>query len=187
MPEETSGVPNGAPANDPTPAQQPPAPPAPPAPAQETDWKAEAEKLTREARKWEDRAKQNHTAAKELETLRQQSMTETERAVAAARAEAAQEVALRYGSRLVDAEVRAAAAGRTIDVSTLLEGLDRSRFLTEDGEPDVKAISAWVDKLSPPPVEPAKPGFPDVGQGARGTASSASPSTAMNSLLRNRR
>ncbi len=157
----------------------------------EPDWKVEAEKWKAVARKHEDsatkamdRAKANHLAAKELETLRQQSMTETERAVAAARTEAEKTTALRYGGRLVDAEVRAAAAGRTIDVPTLLEGLDRSRFLNEDGEPDVKAISAWVDKLSPKPTEPARSGFPDVGQGARGTASSANPSTAMNSLLR---
>lgn len=181
MPEDEPVAPESTPQPAPQPAQ-----PAP-QPAQDTDWKAEAEKLTREARKWEDRAKQNTTAANELEKLRKQSMTEQERAVATARDEATREVALRYGGRLVDAEVRAAAVGRAIDVPTLLEGLDRSRFLTDDGEPDVKAIEAWVDKLSPPPPEPAKPGFPDLGQGARGTASSASPSTAMNNLLRGRR
>lgn len=50
----------------PGPAAQPaPTPPAPEAPAQEpTDWKVEA-------RKWEDRAKENKTAAEELAALKE--------------------------------------------------------------------------------------------------------------------
>ncbi|MFG2976294.1 hypothetical protein ACGFYY_25340 [Streptomyces sp. NPDC048331] len=75
------------PAGDPA-APALPAPPAPPAaPASSgdgTDWKAEA-------RKWEQRAKENKTAAEqgktaaeELAKLREQSMTDQEKAVAAA-------------------------------------------------------------------------------------------------------
>jgi hypothetical protein len=159
--------------------------PQPPAPAQEPDWKAEHDKLQREARKWEDRAKSNSTAAKELEDLRKQSMTEQEKAVEQAKAEARKEAFGLVGSRLVDAEVKAAVAGRNVNVDALLEGLDRSRFLTDDGEPDTKAITKWVDALVP--ADPAKPGFPDLGQGARGSASADTAGDAMNALLRSRR
>lgn len=178
------------------PAQAPDQPAAEPPDTgdQQQDWQAEAEKWKALARKHEtenakalERIRTNTAALKELEQLKQQSMTEQEKAVAQARAEARTEALRTVGGRLVDAEVRVAATGRPIDVPTLLEGLDRTRFLNDDGEPDTAAITAWVDKLAPPPAEPAKPGFPDLGQGARGTATSSSPSTAMNSLLRGRR
>ena len=51
----------------------PPAADTPPADADATDWKAEAERLRKnlqEARKWEERAKANVEAAKELEALK---------------------------------------------------------------------------------------------------------------------
>lgn len=78
MSTETPGTP--AP---PAPAQ-PPAPITPPAPAaEETDWKAEA-------RKWEDRAKENKAAADKLAELEEASKTDQQRqaeALAAAQRE----------------------------------------------------------------------------------------------------
>lgn len=145
---------------------------APPVEPVETDWKAEA-------RKWEDRAKAaatkataNAAAAKELEQVKQASMSDIEKAVAVARTEATTEALRTVGARLVDAEVRVAAAGRTVDVDALLEGLDRSRFVGDDGEPDRKAIAAWVDRIAPKPAEGA-PAFPDLGQGARNVSNAA--------------
>lgn len=132
------------------------------------DWRAEAEKWQALARKNEDRAKANAAAAKELDEFRKAAMSDQERAVAEARAAGAAEVRAAFASRLVDAEVRAAAAGRPVDVDALLEGLDRSRFLTDDGEPDTKAIAAWVDRVAPVP-EAGEPSFPDLGQGVRPT------------------
>lgn len=180
MPED---APPPAPEGD-NPPSDPPPPPPPPPPADDKDWKTEAENLTREARKWEERAKANAKAAKELDDMRKASMSDQEKAISDARADAEKSAALRYGGRLVDAEIRAAAAGRNLDVPALLEGLDRSRFLTDDGEPDAKAIAKWVDRIAPP--APAKPGFPDLGQGARPTTTPADASAAMNSLLRSR-
>lgn len=116
--------------------------------------------------------------ADELETLRAQSMTEAEKAVDEARKAGRAEARAELGVRLVDAEVRAAAAGRSVDVEALLEGLDRRRFMTDDDEPDTKAITAWLDRIAPA----ASTRQLDLGQGARngGAAGAAD----MNALLR---
>ena len=138
-----------------------------------TDWEAEAKKWEAEAkqerslkRKVEDLNKRNMS---ELEKLQAASLTEQEKAVAAARAaaaeEARQETLRTVGHRLVDAEVRTAAAGRGLNVDALLDGLDRSRFLGEDLEPDARAIAQWVEAVAPAPKDPS--GF-DIGQGPRG-------------------
>jgi hypothetical protein len=173
MPETTPGVPDGAPEN-PTTTPAPPAPAAPePAPAQGSDLKAELEKLTREARKWEDRAKANATAAKELETLRQQSMTDQERAVAEAKAAGRQEAIATFATQLVDAEIRAVAAG-LLDpkaLNVLLQGLNRQAFLLDDGTVDTKSVREFIEGIAPPPppAPPERTAF-DLGQGARGDA-----------------
>lgn len=48
----------------------------------EKDWKAEYEKVLAQSRKWEQRSKDNAAAAKELDEMRKQSMSDTERAEA---------------------------------------------------------------------------------------------------------
>jgi hypothetical protein len=133
------------------------------------DHAAEVEKWKALARKHEDRAKANSSAAKELEQLRQASMSDLEKAVAIARQEARTEALRESGTRLVDASVRLAAAGRGVDVDALLDGLDRNRFLTDEGEPNEKAILQWVDRLVPKPDTGSRP-FPDLGQGSRAAA-----------------
>jgi hypothetical protein len=77
------------------------------------------------------------------------AMSEQERAVADAEARGAQAAAGKAGARLVRAEFRAAAAG-TVDAETLnayLEDVDLSRFVGDDGEPDLKAIEARIKRL----------------------------------------
>ena len=91
--------------------EAPPETPAGDPPGDEKDWKAEYEKVLAESRKWEGRAKQTAPAAKELEKLKQESMTELERAVAQAREEAKLEGLREGGSKIAAAEIRAAAAG----------------------------------------------------------------------------
>lgn len=138
-----------------------------------TDHKAEAEKWKALARKHEADFKKT---ARELDGFKQASMSDQEKAVAAAvdaaRNEARTETLRTVGSRLVDAEVKAAAAGRAVDVEALLEGLDRSRFLDDEGEPNVKAITAWVDRIAPAP-QPGQTLRVDLGQGNRGTGNGA--------------
>lgn len=117
--------------------------------------------------KWEKRAKTNAEAAQELERIQREALPEQERLVAEAEARGTAAAAAKFAARIVDAEVKAAAAGRPVDVDALLEGLDRTRFLTDEGEPDTAAIAAWVDRIAPAP-DPAAPQQVDLGQGARG-------------------
>lgn len=133
------------------------------------DWQAEAEKYRELAKSWEKRSKGNSEAAKELKALRESSMTEQERAVAEAVAQARTSTLLELGSHLVSAEFRAAAAGRlTADqLSALLEDMDMSKYLTEDGQVDTERVAKKVDALAPKPDPNAPPTWPDLGQGAR--------------------
>jgi len=137
----------------------------------DTDWKAEA-------RKWENRAKANRTAADELEKLKREGMKPDERALEDAKAAGRAEAQASVGKRLVDAEVKALAAGRKVDVDALLEGLDRSRFLDDDGEPKSKDIEKWLDRVAPKTTGRTT----DHGQGARGGGGG----TSMNDLIRER-
>lgn len=108
---------------------------------EETDWKAMA-------RQWEKRAKENAKASEELDKLRQKSMTEQEKAVAEAKAAGLSEAAKTYGSKLATAELKAAAASKGVDLSSISDLIDASRFVGEDGEVDTAAIGKAVDKLA---------------------------------------
>lgn len=146
---------------EPTPEAEPQEPSDTPDPAALT---AELEKWKAQARKHEERAKANANAAKELEQVRQASMSDQEKAVEIARQQARAEALAEVGGQLVDMAVTAAVAGRGVDAEALLEGLDRSRFLTDEGRPDQDAIAAWVDR-----IVPKTDGFVDIGQGPRGS------------------
>jgi hypothetical protein len=145
---------------------------SPATPAEETVSKAELEKIQREARKWEERAKANVAKARDFDKLQASQLPEQERIAAEAREAAQAEARQTFGKRLVAAEVKAAAAGRTVGVDALLEGIDAGRFLTDEGEPDTDAISAWIDrvapKVDPEAVAAPQSPFPDLGQGPRG-------------------
>lgn len=90
-------------------------------------------------------------AEKELAKLQRQSLSDGERAVEEARAAGAAEVTAAFGARLARAEFDRLAAHRNPEANTaeLLEYVDLSRFVGEDGEPDSKAISAAVERLVP--------------------------------------
>lgn len=140
------------------------------------DWEAEATKWRDLARKHEERAKANATAAKELEQVRQQSMSDQEKAVAAARAEGLAEGMATGAAKVVRAEIRAAAAGRLSadQLTTLLEGINLAAFLGDDGEVDEPKVARFVDGIAPKPDEDEGSGtFPDLGQGARGGQNAA--------------
>lgn len=99
----------------------------------------------------------------EHEALKAQAMSDYDKAIAAARTEAAAETAKTFGSRLVTAAIRAAAAGRNLNVDALLKRIKSEEFIGDDGEPDEEAITEWLDELAPA----GKPS-PDLGQGHRG-------------------
>lgn len=129
-----------------------------------TDWEAEVEKWKKESRKWEERAKGNSKAVKELDDLKRTSMTDQEKAVADAVAKAQADWNRDSGKRLAAAEIRALSAGRLDDarLGALMSGISLENFLTEDYEPDVKAINSFLDGIAP------KSTNLDLGQGARG-------------------
>jgi len=131
---------------------------------------AEAEKWKTTSRKHEDRSKANAQAARELEELRRTSMSETEKAIAEARDAARAEAAREFGTRIAVEALRGVATGRVGDVDALIEGLDPTKFLDDDGQPDRDAIQSWIDKVAPPKTEDDTDTgsfFPDLGQGAR--------------------
>lgn len=136
------------------------------------------------ARTWETRAKDNKAAADELERIKREALPEQERLVAEAEARGTANATAKLAGRLVDAEIKAAATGRSVDVDALLEGLDRTRFLTDDGEPNTAAISAWIDRLAPV-TDTSAASVVDLGQGARPNAQMALGSDPLLALLKN--
>lgn len=137
-----------------------------------TDTVADVAKWKALAQKHEDRAKANAGAVKELETLRQQSMSDTDKAVAVARAEARTEALREAGAKLAESHMRLAAAGRNVDIDALIEGVNVAKFLDDAGDPDVKAITAWVDRVAPPATADTT-GKRDTGTGVRGQSKPA--------------
>lgn len=131
------------------------------------DLAAELEKWKAQARKNEQRAKANADAAKELDKLRREGMSDQERAVDEARAAARAEALAEVGSERAADAIRLAANGRVADVEALIEGIDTTRFLGDDGNPNRDAIAAWFDRIAPAPAEGGAPSFPDLAQGTR--------------------
>jgi hypothetical protein len=144
----------------------------------ETDWKAEA-------RKWEQRAKENNTKAQEFDKQRKAAMTEAERAVAEAEERGRTSAATDYGKRLATSEIKAAAAELNADLTGVFDYLDLTRFLDDNGEPDTKAISSFVDGL--PVKDDGKPRTPrpDANQGRSGAAGPKSTADSFADFFRN--
>lgn len=87
-----------------------------------------------------------------LEKLEADSKSDTEKAIEAARKEAADEAVKKERERtnklLLTAEVRAAAAGKVADKEDAVRLLDLGEFkVNEDGSIDQEAISKAIDKL----------------------------------------
>lgn len=116
--------------------------------ADETDWKAEA-------RKWEQRAKENGTKASEFDKQRKAAMTEAERAVVEAEERGRTSATTEFGKELAQTKFDALAGRRNPDFDTAkaLEFVDLGKFLGEDGRPDTKAIAAAVERLVPAPAD----------------------------------
>jgi hypothetical protein len=89
-------------------------------------------------------------------------MTDTERAVAAARAEGRAEAEAAGARLLAAAEFRHLAAGRIAEPDKALEMLDMDK-LVKDGAPNTRAIRALVDQLAAVPPPPPPPGYVPAG------------------------
>lgn len=137
----------------------------------DTDLQAEVDKWKSLAKKHEDRSKGNAAKIRELEDAQRAQMTDTDRALSEARAAGRAEAITQFGTRVVDAELRAASSGRTFDGDALI-GLDRGQFIGDDGDVDVEKLRDWVSKNSTEktaaPEAPKGPlGPADLGQGNR--------------------
>lgn len=119
----------------------------------EKDWKAEYEKVLAQSRKWEQRSKDNAAAAKELDEMRKQSMSDAERAESEkARADKAEAKLAEYERERERAAIVAeVAADKGVDAEWL------GRMAGDDRE----AIEANADyiasKLSGAPIYPSVP------------------------------
>lgn len=120
-----------------------------------------------------DARKAAEKTARDAQNAARAALPEAERQAAEAREEGRKAALADFGSRLVDAELRAAAAGRPVDVDALLEAVDRTRFVNDAGEVDRKALGAWVDRIAPAPQETAPP-VPSFDGGTRTPASNNS-------------
>ncbi|MET0701707.1 MAG: hypothetical protein ABWY93_18810 [Mycobacterium sp.] len=117
---------------------------------------------------WRTYARRNESRIKEMgdyqdlkgkaeayQKLLDETATEQQKAVTAAEARGRQSALAEAGGQMVEAYVRAAATGRMSDeqVSTLLQGLDRTRFVNpSSGQVDAQMISAYIGMLAPAPA-----------------------------------
>lgn len=135
---------------------------APEQAAPEVDWKAEADKWKAMARKHEDRAKENGAAARELEKLREASLSEAEKAVAEAEKRGRTAALTEVGQRIAAAEIKAALTGVVADPAAVVDDLNLAKFVTADGDVDAKAVTALKDRYAA-----LIPKVADLKQGAR--------------------
>ncbi|WP_424214790.1 hypothetical protein ACN20G_23480 [Streptomyces sp. BI20] len=113
--------------------------------------------LKAEIDKWRHFSRENEAkykaASAELDGFRQSQMTDTEKAIEAAKVEARNAALAEVGNKLVSAELRAAssAAGVTLPGA---EFLNLSSFVGDDGGPDSARIEAFISSLPKPSVKP---------------------------------
>jgi hypothetical protein len=133
----------------------------------------DVEKIIEERDKWQHFARVHEdkwkTLSKELDDLRKASLPDSERAIEEAKEKARTETLAEVGSRLANAELRAAAAAAGVEIpDTVSQYLDVSRFIGDDGNPNAEAISTFVASLP----QPKAPKFPqNVGIGPQGSGS----------------
>jgi hypothetical protein len=141
--------------------------------------KAEAEKWKKLARKHEDRAKANAKAKRDFDELQRKHATDEERVKLEARDEGKAEALKGLAPKLLAAEVKAAAGSRiTAEAqATLLEGLDATKFLTDDGDVDTDKVTTLIEGIAGPKSDTDDQGgngrFPDLGQGRRPSGKAA--------------
>jgi hypothetical protein len=144
MGTDPSTPPPGDPPADPPPGDPPPDPPAggddPGGQAETVDVAKLKATLAAERRA---RAAAEREAAK----LRDEHATDADKAIAAARDEGRREALGQVTGRMVEAEVRAAAAGKLADPADAVRLIDLTGFVGDDGDIDAKAIAAAVDEL----------------------------------------
>lgn len=129
-----------------------------------------ADRLNREKAKVADYDQLKERAAN-WDKFLEESKTEGQKALDQARQEAETSAYAKarteFGSKLVDAHLRAAATGRITDgaLSALLGGVNTANFLTDKGDVDTTKISQFIDGIAPTTTPSSRPG--GFGQGPR--------------------
>lgn len=187
------------------PPDQPPDP-APPAPAPQPDRgfpentpvaemtvEQQAAYWKHQSRRHEDRVKayggltpeqlaELRTKAERADALDFELMSDKDKAVSEAAQNARWAAEAEIMPRLVDAEFRAAAAGRIEPdkLATILEPLDKSRFLTDNGDVDTDKVNAFVDGIAPDrgTEPPPRRGPSPAGHGRRDSSATPGQSVA---------
>lgn len=157
-------TPDPAPADPPTP--DPTDPPQPGTGEPEIDWKAKAREWEKRAKANQAEAKKNADAAKRIAEIEEAQKTAEQKAQDAAKAAEARAQAA--NQRVAKAEVKAALTGIVDDPESIIEDLNLSRYLTDDGDVDDDAVAALKTKyeaLRPPSKRAPNP---NPAQGANG-------------------
>jgi hypothetical protein len=128
------------------------------------------------AQKHERQSKDNHA---EVERLRREQMSDSDRRIAEARDQGKAEGRAELVPSLVRTEIRSQVAGRLDDAAlgVLLEGLDHTKYLDAAGDVDTAKVKALVEGIAGTTGPGKGRGFPDLGQGRRGSGSTT-PSVA---------
>ena len=120
-----------------------------------------AEQVDYEA-KWKAQQKVNRDLERKLEKQTTAAMSETEKAVHEAEQRGRTTAAKDFGQRIARTEFDALAARRNPAFKTadVLEYVDMSKMVGDDGEPDAKALRDAVERLVPEATgEPPSPDF----------------------------
>jgi alanyl-tRNA synthetase len=154
-------------------------------------WKHQSRKHEERARSREDYDAVKAKAA-ELDKIREQQMSETEKAVTKAREEALAEgkrqAAAEVNSKYTRAMLEMALTSRgrsTEQVETLLRHVNFESYVA-NGEPDTDAIAAYADSIAGPVTGGGQGRGPDHGQGARGQQGKATGLDAGAAMYRER-
>ena len=150
----------------------------------DTDWQAEAEKWKALARKHETRSKENSAAAKQLEEQRQAAMTEHEKALAEAEKRGRQSALEQASHRIAAADIRAALSGVVNDPDSIIEDLNLTRYITDDGDVDAAKVKTLRDKYA---ALAPRPPSADLKQGVRRPVAEQDSNAWFNNLVQQSR
>jgi len=129
------------------------------------------EELQAELEKWKHLSRENENrwkvASKERDELRQAAMTDAEKAIEQAKQEARNSALAEVGSRLVESELRAAAASVGVQLPPV-EFINTSSLVGDDGLPQAERIKAFVESLPKPAAGPEY--SQDLGLGRQGSS-----------------
>jgi hypothetical protein len=170
--------PNDPPANDPPPDQNDDQPKPDDNPETEVKRLTSALNAERKARA---------VAEREANKLRDLTATDAEKAVQAAKEEGRAEAVKEMAGRLVETEVRAAAAGKLADPADAVRLLDVAEFVGDDGTIDRAAIDSAIAELveSKPYLAAEKASSNGHHKAPQGTRPGATPEADGDAFLRN--